>query len=98
MTSGCHFAARAEEDLEEIGDFIARDNPARALSFVRELRVFCRARITDHPRAFRERPELGTGIRAAVFGRYLILFFERAAGGVLIERIVHGSRDLDDRQ
>jgi len=29
--------AEAEADLEAIGDYIARDNPARALSFVREL-------------------------------------------------------------
>jgi len=32
-------AARAE--LETIGDYIARDNPRRAVSFVRELRDKC---------------------------------------------------------
>ena len=26
----------AELDLEEIGDYIARDNPARAVSFIRD--------------------------------------------------------------
>lgn len=31
----------AEADLEGIGDFIARDNPRRALSFVQELRTAC---------------------------------------------------------
>lgn len=30
-------SAEAERDLEEIGDWIARDNPARALRFVGEL-------------------------------------------------------------
>jgi toxin ParE1/3/4 len=29
---------QAETDLEEIGDYIAADSPARAVSFVRELR------------------------------------------------------------
>ena len=29
----------AEQDLETIADYIANDNPARALSFVRELRA-----------------------------------------------------------
>jgi toxin ParE1/3/4 len=29
----------AERDLEAIGDYIAEDNPARALSFVAELRA-----------------------------------------------------------
>lgn len=31
------FSARAEADLERIGDAIARDNPSRAASFVAEL-------------------------------------------------------------
>ena len=31
----------AERDLETIGDYIAEDNPARALSFVAELRAQC---------------------------------------------------------
>ena len=34
----CSFSPMAELDLEEIADFIARDNPRRALSFIRELR------------------------------------------------------------
>jgi len=29
---------QAEIDLEEIGDYIAADNPVRAVSFVREMR------------------------------------------------------------
>ena len=36
------FAPLATADLEEIGDFIALDNPHRALSFIRELRAQCR--------------------------------------------------------
>jgi len=32
---------RAQLDLEEIGDYIARDNPARALSFLDELKAHC---------------------------------------------------------
>ncbi|MFL5069704.1 MAG: type II toxin-antitoxin system RelE/ParE family toxin, partial [Xanthobacteraceae bacterium] len=33
----------AADDLETIGDWIAKDNPVRALTFVRELRVACDA-------------------------------------------------------
>ncbi len=29
----------AERDIEDIGDYIARDNPKRALTFVAELRA-----------------------------------------------------------
>ena len=31
----------AERDLETIGDYIAEDNPLRALSFIAELRAQC---------------------------------------------------------
>jgi len=34
---------RAALDLEEIGDYIAIDNPLRALSFIREIKQHCRA-------------------------------------------------------
>jgi toxin ParE1/3/4 len=52
----------AERDLEAIGDYIASDNPLRALSFVAELRTLC-AKIAKAPRAYRARPELGKDIR-----------------------------------
>ena len=32
------FSRQAERDIEEIGDFIARDNPGRAVTFIAELR------------------------------------------------------------
>ncbi len=37
----CVFSPLAELDLEEIGDYIARDNPSRAVSFIREIREQC---------------------------------------------------------
>jgi hypothetical protein len=39
----------AEADLEQIADYISAHNPARALSFVRELRDKCEA-LGDAPR------------------------------------------------
>lgn len=35
------FTGAAEADFESIGDFIAADNPLRAVSFVQELRQAC---------------------------------------------------------
>ena len=43
--------AEAEADLESIGDYIARDNPVRALSFVRELYQLC-LDIAETPQAW----------------------------------------------
>ena len=37
----CVFSPLAEFDLEEIGDYIASDNPPRAVSFIREIRELC---------------------------------------------------------
>jgi plasmid stabilization system protein ParE len=42
---------RAARDLEDIDDYIARDNPARAVSFISELRLACVA-IAANPQGF----------------------------------------------
>ena len=88
----CVFSRLAEADLEAIGDYIANDNPRRALSFIGDLRDRCRA-IVRHPRAAPLRPELGTGMRMVVFRDYLI-FYRHSRGGVIIERVLHGARDI----
>lgn len=88
------FSRRAEIDIEDIGDFIARDNPARALTFVQELRVRCR-KLADFPEAVPARTTLGDDVRIAVFGRYLILYAMHR--DILeVRRVVHGARDLTD--
>lgn len=86
------FTPLAEQDLEAIADYIAADNPVRALSFVRELRAQCQ-RITLNPPGYRLRPELGDGIRSCAHGHYVI-FFEATTEDVLVVRILHGARDL----
>ncbi len=91
--SRCVFSPDALADLEEIGDFIARDNPRRALTFVQELRARCRA-LAAMPYSGRARPELRPELRSRAVGAYLILY-RPAAGGVEIVRIMHGSRDID---
>lgn len=90
----CVFSPLAASDLEEIGDYIARDNPARARSFVREIRERC-ALIVASPEASPLRPELGAGLRMTPFGRYLI-FYTLNAQTVRVERILHGARSLSD--
>ena len=83
---------RAASDLQEIGDYIARDNPARAASFVDELHDACR-RIVDSPEAYPLRTDIAPGVRTAIFGYYLILF-RISAEEVRVERVLHGARDL----
>jgi toxin ParE1/3/4 len=88
----CVFSRLAEADLEAIGDYIANDNPTRALSFVRELRNRCRA-IVQFPRAAPLRPELGRDLRMVVFRDYVI-FYRHSREKVIIERVLHGARDI----
>ncbi|HGC4294360.1 TPA: type II toxin-antitoxin system RelE/ParE family toxin [Escherichia coli] len=83
----------AEHDLEAIGDWIAQDNPVRAISFTEELYQQCLL-IAESPVLYRERAELGAGIRGCSYGRYLLLF-RVLDTEVRIERIVHGSRDIN---
>ncbi len=85
------FSPAAERDLEEIGDYIARDNPVRALSFIREIREHCRL-ISDAPRAAPLWPELGDNLRMVPHGRYLILY-SVLDDHLRIERVLHAARD-----
>lgn len=86
------FSRRAERDLEDIADYIARHNPARAISYVREMREHCR-RLMAFPESAPLRPELGAGVRMSIFGRYLILYVSRTE--ILeVRRVVHGARNL----
>ncbi|MBM3387637.1 MAG: type II toxin-antitoxin system RelE/ParE family toxin [Betaproteobacteria bacterium] len=87
------FLPQAETDLEAIGDYIARDNPRRAMSFVRELREQCR-KIKEAPQAYRPRLELGKGLRSCAYGNYVVFFFEEP-GLVRIVRVLHGAMDIE---
>lgn len=83
---------RAEIDLAEITDFIARDNPEHADRFEDELLEQAQ-RIARAPLAYAERPDLQPGLRSCAHRAYVI-FFTVDAQGVRIERILHGARDL----
>jgi toxin ParE1/3/4 len=85
---------KAAQDLEAIGDYIARGNPTRAVSFVREIRQHFRG-IVPRPAAFPARNDLAAGIRMAVHGKYLIPF-RVVEKTVRVERVVHGARKLGD--
>jgi toxin ParE1/3/4 len=87
------FAKAAEDDLEAIGDWIAEDNPNRAISFVLKIKERC-ARIGHMPKAYPLVPRHEeSGIRRCAFGGYLI--FYRVTDVVEVLRVIHGARDVD---
>jgi toxin ParE1/3/4 len=85
---------RAAADLEEIADYIARDNPIRAATFVAELEAKCRA-VAAAPKLYPLRTDLAPNLRMAVHRRYLVLYREIPdEDAVRIERVLHGVRNL----
>lgn len=86
------FSALAHEDLLEIARYIARNNPPRARSFVRELRQQCVV-LSQQPGLGVARTDLTENLRVLPYQRYLI-FFSEIDSGILVERVLHGARDL----
>lgn len=86
------YAPDAQSDLREIARHIAVNNPDRAQSFVAELRAKA-AQAAARPHSFRRRDDLAPGIRAALHGRYVILFRE-VDDGVRIVNVLHGAQDI----
>lgn len=88
------FTREAEADLEAIGDWIAADNPPRAVTFVQDLRDVCAA-LVDAPKAY---PVVARfkrfGVRRRSYRDYLI--FYRVIGETIeISHVLHGARDYE---
>lgn len=71
------FSPQAATDLEEIGDYIARENLPRAVSFLDEFEAHCR-RIAEMPEALSVRDDLAPDLRIAVHGKSPIPLWELA--------------------
>src|ERR1043166_3335120 len=84
----------AQADLESIGDWIARDNPARALTFVQELRRRCES-LADSPRGHARVPRYEhLGIRRRVYRDYLI-FYRIVGDAIEVLHVLHGAREYE---
>jgi toxin ParE1/3/4 len=96
VTSACRliFSPRSAADLNDIADYIARDNPGRAATFIVELETLCRG-IAAAPAFHPARDDLAPGARMAVYGRYLIFYRHFPQDSLVrIERVLHGARRL----
>ena len=88
------FSGEAAADLEEIGDYIARHNARRALTFIAELRDAALG-LADAPHAFPLVPRYKHhGIRRRPIGNYLI-FYRVEGNQISIVHILHGARDFE---
>jgi plasmid stabilization system protein ParE len=84
----------AEADLERIGDFIAQDNPQRALTFIAELREKCLT-LANSPDAFPLLPRYQQfGVRRRIHGNYLI-FYAVDGADIFVLHVLNGAMDYE---
>ena len=83
----------AERDLADIFDYLAADDPSAALrlddQFIEAFR-----KLADLPMMGRSQAHRRPNLRSWQVGRYLI-FYRPIEDGVEVNRVIHGSRDLD---
>jgi len=87
------FSRPSLQDVAEIGNRIARDDPVRADLFVEEIRMCCR-NICEYPLAYPIHTDFPRqGVRHRVFGRYVICYrVERDR--VIVIAVLNGARDV----
>jgi len=89
-------ARRAENDLEEIWDYIAADSVENATRFIVELETRMKT-LSYSPRRCSLIPEneiLGTRYRHLIIRKYRVVF-RISRNTVYVLRVIHGARLLD---
>ncbi len=84
---------QANDDLDAIAEYIARDSVTRALRVVDRIEREYR-KLRTFPHRCRLRPEFGPGIRSLPVWPYIVFFRILDTGDVLVGRIIDGRRDM----
>jgi plasmid stabilization system protein ParE len=87
------FSPMALQDLDGILEYIARDSPAAAVSFVQSLKEKC-ITLARFPLLGASRDYLAKGLRVFTAGNYAI-YYRPESETVRIERVLHAARDAD---
>ncbi|HWA63486.1 MAG TPA: type II toxin-antitoxin system RelE/ParE family toxin [Caulobacteraceae bacterium] len=86
------WSAQARTDLDEIWLYVAQDRIDAADRLIDRLVDAVRP-LADFPRMGMSRSELAPDLRAITNGAYVI-FYRALSGGVRVERVLHGRRDI----
>jgi toxin ParE1/3/4 len=81
------------DDLDKIGSYIATDNPRRAVTFIEEIEAHC-LKLLKMPLIGRSEEELAENLRS-ILHRHYVIFYSVHGDRVIIERILHGARDIE---
>lgn len=85
-------ANRAAQDLRDVSDYIAQNDPVAAVNFVQKVTERFHL-LQMSPGIGRNRPEIADSMRSSSVGDYLVLY-RSFTGGIEIVRVVHAKRDL----
>ena len=87
-------SSRAESDLATIADYIAADNLDAALQWSDDIhRLF--QLLARNSLLGEDASSLQPGTRRQIFGNYLV-FYRSTEAGIVIVRVLHGSRKIDN--
>jgi toxin ParE1/3/4 len=87
------FSPWAVSDLNEILEYVARDNPQAAVRLIDRLEFACQG-ICSMPAVGTRRDDLAPGLRALSQGRYVVYFIPQTEELLRIVRVMHGARDV----
>lgn len=85
---------QADQDLFEVGAYIARDDQTAADRFVGKVDGYLML-LANNPEAGRPRPALGAAVRTFPVDGYLIVY-RPIPDGIQVLRFLHGARDLEE--
>jgi toxin ParE1/3/4 len=94
MSAELVYSRRALDDLDDIFDFIASDNPRRARSYVREIEHACLS-LRRLPMKGIGRPDLGPGVRVLPLWRRIVIAYEAKGDRIEILRIFSAGQDYE---
>lgn len=87
------FNSLAQEDLVEIFEYIALDNPIAADQVLDKIDNAI-VMLADFPDAGRERPEIDTGLKSFPVSNYII-FYQHDETQLEVIRVLHAARDME---
>jgi toxin ParE1/3/4 len=85
---------QAEQDLLTIAEHIAQDSPIAASNWLNEIEAKLRF-LAQQPYAGEAVDYIHVGLRRITHGNYLI-FYEPQESGIIMVRVIHGARRLED--
>ena len=87
------YAPEADDDLEGIVDYIARDKPTAAREWLAKVRATCQI-LAENPQVGEVREGFGVpDCRSFSVGNYVV-FFRPVDDGIEVSRVIHGSRAM----